>query len=71
MDDDDPPIAFLTVNRQGGPSGDREFESQNHLMTMAVRSLWGSKVSLLGTFTLEPATIPAHGSSELFQRERQ
>src|SRR5258708_207388 len=33
--------AFLTVNRQGGPSGDREFESQNHLMLTAMRSLWG------------------------------
>ncbi len=60
--------AFLTVNRQGGPSGDREFGSQNHLMTVAMRSLWGGKLSLLGTFTLEPATIPAGGSVELFQR---
>ena len=59
---------FLTVNRQGGPSGDREFESQNHLLTMAIKSLWGGKVSLLGSFTLEPATIPVHGSAELFQR---
>jgi hypothetical protein len=38
--------AFLTANRQAGPSGDREFESQNHLMLMAMRSLWGGKVSL-------------------------
>jgi hypothetical protein len=60
--------AFLTVNRQGGPSGDREFESQNHLMLTAMRSLWGGKLSLLGTFTLEPATIPPRGSAELFQR---
>src|SRR5438309_5214021 len=60
--------AFLTVNRQGGPSGDREFESQNHFMLMAMRSLWGGKFSLLGTFTLEPATIPPRGSAELFQR---
>jgi len=60
--------AFLTVNRQGGPSGDREFESQNHFMLMAMRSLWGGKFSLLGTFTLEPATIPAGGSAELFER---
>jgi hypothetical protein len=60
--------AFLTVNRQGGPSGDREFESQNHFMLTAMRSLWGGKVSLLGTFALEPATIPPRGSSELFQR---
>ena len=60
--------AFLTFNRQGGISGEREFESQNHLMATAVRKVWGGKLSLLGTFTLEPATIPARGSSELFQR---
>lgn len=60
--------AFLTANRQGGPSGDREFESQNHLMVMANRKWAGGKLSLLGTFTLEPATIPLQGSSDLFQR---
>lgn len=60
--------AFLTANRQGGPSGDRDFGSQNHLMAMAIRRLWGGKLSLLGTFTLEPATIPPRGSAELFQR---
>ena len=54
--------AFLNVNRQEGPSGVSDFESQNHLMTMAIRSLWGGKVSLLGTFTLEPATIPVQGA---------
>jgi hypothetical protein len=59
--------AFLTVNRQGGPSGDREFESQNHLMLMSVRRLWGGKLSVLGTFTLEPATTPPEGTAELFQ----
>jgi hypothetical protein len=61
-------FAFLNANRQGGPSGDREFESQNHLMVMAMRSLNGGKVSLLGTLTLEPATVPPEGSAELFQR---
>ena len=60
--------AFLTANRQGGPSGDREFESQDHLMVMAIKNLWGGKFSLLGTFTLEPATIPPQGSAQLFQR---
>jgi hypothetical protein len=60
--------AFLTANRQGGPSGDREFESQNHLMTIAMRRWAGGKLSLLGTFSLEPATIPPRGSAELFQR---
>lgn len=60
--------AFLNVNRQGGPSGDRDFESQNHVMGIAMRSWLGGKLSLLGTFTLEPATIPVAGSPELFQR---
>jgi hypothetical protein len=60
--------AFFNANRQGGPSGGREFESQNHLMTMAMRSWAGGKLSLQGTFTLEPATIPPEGSRELFQR---
>jgi hypothetical protein len=60
--------AFVNLNRQGGPSGDNELESQNHLMLTAMRTLWGGKLSLLGTFTLEPATIPRRGSAELFQR---
>jgi hypothetical protein len=60
--------AFLNFNHQGGPSGDREFESQNHVMVVSMRSWAGGKLSLLGTFTLEPATIPAEGSSQLFQR---
>jgi hypothetical protein len=60
--------AFLNANRQGGPSGGREFESQNHFMLVAARGAWGGKISLLGTFTLEPATIPAEGSRQLFQR---
>jgi hypothetical protein len=59
---------FLNENRQGGPSGDRTFESQNHLMLMAMRGAWGGKLSLLGTFSLEPATVPPQGSAELFQR---
>jgi hypothetical protein len=59
---------FLNLNDQGGPSGDRDFESQNHLMLMAIRSWLGGKISLLGTFSLEAATIPAQGSPELFQR---
>ena len=61
-------FAFLTANRQGGPSGERDFDSQNHLMVMAMRQALGGKFSLLGTFTAEPATIPPGGSSELFQR---
>ena len=61
-------FAFLNANRQDGPSGGREFESQNHLMLMAVRGWAGGKLSLRGTFTLEPATIPPEGSRQLFQR---
>ena len=60
--------AFLNANRQGGPSGGREFESQNHFMAFASRAWLGGRLSLLGTFTLEPATVPAEGSKELFQR---
>jgi hypothetical protein len=60
--------AFANYNDQGGPSGDDSFESQNHVMTMAMRSWLGGKLSLFGTFALEPATIPAKGSPQLFQR---
>jgi len=60
--------AFLTFNRQGGPSGGQEFQSENHIMTMSMRRWWSGKLSLLGTFTLEPATIPLEGYPELFQR---
>ena len=60
--------AFLTYNNQGGASGGSEFASQNHFMLMASRPLAGGTLDLLGTFTLEPATIPAHGTHELFQR---
>jgi hypothetical protein len=59
---------FLNANRQGGPSGGGELESQNHLMTMAMRSWAGGKLSLRGAFALEPATIAPEGSRELFQR---
>jgi hypothetical protein len=60
--------AFLTANRQGGPSGDRQFASQNHVMASALRPAWGGRLSLSGIFTLEPATIPPAGGAELFQR---
>jgi hypothetical protein len=60
--------AFLNANREGGPSGGREFESQNHFMLTATKKWGGGKLSLLGTFSLEPATIPPEGSRELFQR---
>jgi len=61
-------FAYLTYNRQGGPSGGQQFQSENHFMLMSMRRWWGGKLSLLGTFTLEPATIPLEGYPELFQR---
>jgi hypothetical protein len=61
-------FAFFTFNDQAGPSGASDFASQNHFMLMAARRWAGGKLSLLGTFSLEPATIPAGGVAELFQR---
>jgi hypothetical protein len=60
--------AFLTGDFQGGPSGDNQLESQNHVMASAMRAWWGGKLSFRGTFSVEPATIPPAGSPELFQR---
>ena len=60
--------AFLTGDFQGGPSGGNQLESQNHFMISAMRAWLDGKLSLLGTFSLEPATIPPAGSPELFQR---
>ncbi len=60
--------AFLVSNHQGGPSGARSFESVNHFMTGAARGWGGGTLSLLGTFTLEPATVRPEGSPLLFQR---
>jgi len=58
---------FVNYDEQGGPSGGRVVESQNHFMGMAMRSFLGGKLTLLGTVSLEPATIPSPGSPELFQ----
>jgi hypothetical protein len=60
--------AFLTSNRQGGASGDQDFESQNHLMLVATRPEGKWTLALLGTFTAEPLTVSRQGSPELFQR---
>ncbi|HKQ96647.1 MAG TPA: hypothetical protein VJV75_02105 [Candidatus Polarisedimenticolia bacterium] len=60
--------AFLDSNRQGGPSGGRDFESINHFMVMAERPLGAWTMELLGTFSLEPATVAPEGSPLLFQR---
>lgn len=59
---------FLDSNRQDGPSGERAFESVNHFITTAARPLGAWSMELLGTFTLEPATVPSEGSPLLFQR---
>ena len=58
---------FVNYDDQGGPSGGRVVESQNHFMGMATHSFLGGKLTLLGTISLEPATIPSPGSPELFQ----
>lgn len=60
--------AFLDSNRQDGPSGGRDFESVNHVMIAAARPLGRWTQSLLGTFSIEPATIAPEGSPLLFQR---
>lgn len=60
--------AFLTSNRQGGNSGEQDFESANHLMTGASRALGRGTLELLGTFTAEPLTVAPAGSPLLFQR---
>ena len=60
--------AFLVANDQDGPSGDRDFASVNHLMVVATHRFWGGSMSLLGTFSVEPLTVPPEGSSLLFQR---
>ena len=60
--------AFLTSNRQGGRSGDQDFESQNHVMIVSSRPVGSWTLTLLGTFTAEPMTVPRQGAPELFQR---
>jgi len=60
--------AFLDSNRQDGPSGGRDFESVNHFIIAAARPLGRWTQSLLGTFSIEPATIAPEGSPLLFQR---
>jgi hypothetical protein len=58
---------FVNYDNQGGPSGGTVVESQNHFMGMATHAFLGGKLTLLGTLSLEPATIPKLGSPELFQ----
>lgn len=60
--------AFLTSNRQGGPAGEQDFDSVNHLMMAASRT-WGRRtLDLLGTFAAEPMTVTPSGAPLLFQR---
>ncbi|HYV85912.1 MAG TPA: hypothetical protein VFB49_08390 [Patescibacteria group bacterium] len=60
--------AYLDSNRQEGPSGGRDFESINHFMTYASRPAGAWTMTLVGMFSLEPATIRPEGSPLLFQR---
>ena len=60
--------AFLTSNRQGGDSGEQDFESTNHLMMGASRAWGRGSLEFLGTFSAEPLTIAPAGSALLFQR---
>jgi hypothetical protein len=60
--------AFLTSNRQGGPSGEQDFDSVNHLMIVTSRRWGPGTFDLLGTFSAEPMTIAPAGAPLLFQR---
>lgn len=60
--------AFLTSNRQGGPSGEQDFDSVNHLMLVTSRTWGRRRLDLEGTFSAEPMTITPAGAPLLFQR---
>lgn len=60
--------AFLTSNRQGGASGEQDFESVNHFMIVSSKKWGPGTLELLGTFSAEPMTIAPAGSPLLFQR---
>jgi hypothetical protein len=60
-------IVRLGMNDQGGPSGEESFESSNWVMGMGHRALAGGRLTLMGMTSLEPATVPAAGSPQLFQ----
>jgi hypothetical protein len=59
--------ARLAYNRQGGLSGDEKVESSNWFMGMGQRDLAGGRLTLMLMSSLEPATLHAGGSPELFQ----
>jgi hypothetical protein len=60
-------LGRLTFNDQAGPSGEEALESQNWGMAMAQRSLGRGQLTLMAMGSLEPATVPAAGSPQLFQ----
>ena len=60
-------IARLSVNHQGGSSGDTQVESSNWNMLMAQRRLGPGLLTVMMMNSLEPATFHAPGSPELFQ----
>ena len=60
-------VARLLYNRQGGPSGGNEIESNNWNMIHAQKSLGPGRLSLMLMNSLEPATYEKLGSRELFQ----
>jgi hypothetical protein len=55
------------MNDQGGPSGEESFESSNWFMAMAHRNLGRGRLTLMAMGSLEPATLPAAGSPQIFQ----
>jgi hypothetical protein len=60
-------VGRIVLNDQGGPSGDRAFESSNWNMVMGHHALGRGRLSLMLMNSLEPATIEDEGSPELFQ----
>jgi hypothetical protein len=60
-------VARLSWNRQGGSSGETRIESSNWNMVMAQRQLGPGLATFMMMNSLEPATLHAPGSPELFQ----
>jgi hypothetical protein len=60
-------VLFGVFNHQGGVRGSDEFVAPNWWMGMATRSLGGSRLTLTGMLSLDPATVGKDGYAELFQ----
>jgi hypothetical protein len=60
-------LGRLQFNHQGGASGEDELESTNWLMAMGQRPLGDGLVTVMAMLSLEPATVGAAGSPQLFQ----